>query len=223
MYERLLYQILTEEFAELTAQPDRMLAFFRGFPFCLTQDEALRTRDAFLAKPPTVINSYPRHGSIQFPLIAITLEHEQETQQFLGAYGGKLTSEEITELGLPGRAYDIYTSTVRYRYALMCMSDGNADEAIYLYQLVKLFLLKRRDLLLDPSASDIDRSGKELMPDQSYLPASVYIRSVQLSFQAEEAVLAEREGPRIVSIGPIRIIGPTVAGGRRAIQLSGAV
>lgn len=218
VYERILYRIFSEEVARLVAQPDAILSFFEGFPFCLTRAEAERTRDAFVAKPPMVIQGFPRQGNITFPLYAITLEAEHETQQFLSAAGGTLTPEQITELNLPGRNYGIQISTMKYKYAVMSMADGNADQAIYMYHLSKFFIAKRRDDLLGPSAFDIDRSGRELLPDPAYLPSSIYIRSMSLSFQAEEAVLAELDGVRVSAIAPVRILGAAEGGG---IQLGG--
>lgn len=198
MFERALAQILKDHVPEFLADEPRVRAFFEGH-MRLAEAEIDAIIAYFDAHPIDVIHEYPRNVDSGFPLIAVVLGNERETQNYTGDFAGMLTAEEAEELGDPTLVgADITGAVWTHTVHLWVCVDQNPDMCLFLYQIVKYVMsaarIRAHDedadrvTLIDSSLTNVTLSGTTLSPNEQYLPANIFVRilraQITLPFEA---------------------------------------
>lgn len=192
MFERQLFQTLRDGIAEYISKPRRVERIFTDQG--LTDTEAAKIRDYFQRLPPTVIHGYPREDS-KFPLVAVILGAEGETDLFLDNTGGVLDADEAARLGeedLEGGF--IRTSGYDAEYMIMVVTD-QPDITLSYYQIVKDIFTRQRDDLIKNGALGMRFSGNDMHPSDMYMPAYMFVRKFNVTVRYE-ARLVEDPGER---------------------------
>lgn len=177
MIERLIYIALTQGIEDVLAEP-RVLERYFAEQNLLSSDEIAAIRGYFEANAPSVIHSYPRMDS-KFPLYAIVLGSENESDQFLGDEGNDVFDRDdpddgaTTTVAIFERTYQVYV-----------VSDG-PDKTIYLYELAKFFLFRALDFFKANGALVARFSGNDLAPDPRYIPAHLFVRQLNITMSEE--------------------------------------
>jgi hypothetical protein len=203
MLERIIFTALKEGIAELVADPGevkRLFAKLKG----LSKAEADKIADFLRRLPPDVIHNYPREDST-FPLYAIVLDDESETQKFLDDFGSVVDDEEAALFGdaaLEGafKRTSIFTS----KYNIWVVAQESPDIAIAYYQIAKYILGRKRSFFKELGILDTHFAGGDVAPNMNYLPAYLFVRRLTMTCQFEEPVFEEPES-RIRSVAGIHV------------------
>ena len=189
MIERLIYTALQAGITELLENPLRFHRIFVDY-YGLTDGETAKIREYFEANPPKVIHSYAREDS-KFPLYAIILQSEMETDKALGDYGGMITFDEALAAGDSGASgAEVFGSIFTYNYEIITYAKL-PDVTLYYYYLAKYFMIREREYFVENDLFDLNLGGLDLAPDPRYLPAHLFGRTLRFSCQREMAVIGE--------------------------------
>jgi hypothetical protein len=202
MLERIIFTALKDGIAELVADPNEVRRLFTKLKG-LSRTEAERIADYLRRLPPDVIHNYPREDS-KFPLYAIVLDDENESQKFLDDLGGIVDEEEAAvfdDASLEGvyKRTSIFTS----RYNIWVVAD-DPDVTIAYYQIAKYALGRKRSFLKGLGVLDTQFTGGDLAPNMNYLPAYLFVRRLTLTAMFEEPVF-EEFGARVRSVAGIHV------------------
>jgi hypothetical protein len=130
------------------------------------------------AKPPNVIHGYADADS-KFPLYAITLLGERETDKFIGDSAGDVMDENDPDF--PGEQN---SSIWRHEYAIWVYSD-HPDVTSYYYEVAKHVILTAGPIFIQNFIMDIDVAGMDMTPDPRYLPSHLFVRQLKFSCKRE--------------------------------------
>lgn len=179
MIERLFYTALKEEIDELGANPEALNRFLAQLD--LPEQERAGVIRFFNKRAPRIYHNYPRLEEVVLPLYAIILESEMESTNWLGDYEGIITEEIATTLGdLSLIGADIIGALYTAKYSIWTVVEENPDLTLYYYQIAKYALMKRRNLLKTQGIISMKLSGKDIGPDQHYMPSNVFIRRLDI-------------------------------------------
>jgi hypothetical protein len=196
MLERLLFIALQDGIAETLAKPALMERFFRETRE-LSLEEIAGIRTFFEAQPPNIIHAYPRTDS-KFPLFAIVLANETESQQFLGDQGGMVGFgvDLLGEATLDGDDPDLGANeiaSIEDQTYMVLVATRNPDTTIYYYQLAKFWLKRARAFLKQQGVSNLTFSGGDLAPDERYMPANLFVRQLTIQCKVPEILVGQKE------------------------------
>lgn len=177
MIHRLLHTILTAGVTTISNDITILNELFER-NFALKDPEVDAVKEYFLAHPPEVINGYARKDSA-FPLIAIVLANEGESQSFLADEAGPILDPDS-----PYVNSDITSAIWAHTYNFLIYSD-HPDITVYYYEIVKLILLGGLPVLIDDGCFEFELSGGDLSPDPKYLPEHLFGRQITFSCQRE--------------------------------------
>lgn len=168
MIERLIYIALSQGIEDVLAEPRILERYFKE-QHLLSTPEVDAIKNIFIDKTPKIIHSYPRADS-QFPLLAIVLDSERESQNFLDDQGGMVDLDDLEDPGA-----DINAAIWERKYAIYCVSD-HPDITRYYYELVKFFMIRALDFFKQNGVLSTVFSGGDLAPDPRYIPAHLFVR-----------------------------------------------
>ena len=188
MAERLIYQVVEDGVTFLAANP-QVIEEFLSTEAGLSEDEAADVARIYAAtkgkngarveRPgPSVVHGYARQDSA-FPLYAITLGGENETQAFIGNEGGHIDDDEDPDHGADQFAA-IFASTLN-----ILVYAQHPDVVLYLYQLAKETLVAAIPLLTQEDLFDVRIAGADMAPDPAWVPAGLFLRRLTLSFNRQ--------------------------------------
>jgi len=181
MIHRLLHTIMTAGIAtiedDITVLDD---LFERNY--VLEDSEVEAIKEYFLDHPPEIINGYARQDS-NFPLIAITLATEGESETFLADDAGPVLDEDSPYINS-----DIASAIWSHTYNFLVYTD-HPDITVYYYEIVKMILLGGFPVLIDDGCFDFSMNGGDLAPDPKYLPQHLFGRQLTFSCQRELQIL----------------------------------
>lgn len=198
MIERILHRFLTEGVTNLTKDPSPIVERFRDC-FALTQSELDKIIEIFTTQAPAVRHGYAR-DDVEIPQWCIILTSEQETSRTLGDEFGI-----DTVLGS-----DTYGSTVSGSFwnkvhTIMTVTQ-HPDVTRYYYEICKLILVRERPNLIRAGLNDINYSGADLSPRQTYLPAHLFARNFVVSAEVDDRTTGAKVSP-IRSIDGLHVEG----------------
>lgn len=142
--------------------------------FILGEEAANEIKTYFANKGLNVVTGYPRSDS-SFPLVAITLLSDNESEYFLNDDAGYMDTSDDPHFG-----EDIKTTIWDYVYQLFVYTE-HPDITAYYYEIVKSILLISLDQLIDLDVFNFSLGGSELAPDLRYMPEHIFVR--QLTFK----------------------------------------
>jgi hypothetical protein len=176
--ERVLFDVITAGIAALKANPGAIAAFFARDSI-ISVEEAAALEDLFLNKEtPTVIHGYARENA-KFPVYAITLGSESESQSFLGDEGGFIDDPEDEDHGA-----DEFAAIFAYQFNLMVYAQ-HPDVVLAYYQLLKEIIVNGFPTFKANGLFDLRFSGADMAPDPSWVPAGLFVRRATLSCSRE--------------------------------------
>lgn len=173
MIHRYLYDILTDGIQVIQNDLTVLDELFQQ-QFLLGEETANQVKTYFASKSLNVINGYPRTDS-PFPLVAITLLSDNESEYVLNDDAGAIYDEDTPHFG-----EDIKTTIWDYVYQMLVISE-HPDITAYYYEIVKSIILINIDTLVNLDCFNMSLSGSELAPDPRYLPEHLFSR--QLTFK----------------------------------------
>jgi hypothetical protein len=178
LIERLIFEVVTEGIAYLKDTPGAITRFFKKQDL-LSDEEIALLEDLFINKmTPTVIHGYARDNA-KFPVYAITLGSENETQAFIGDEGAFIDDEESPDFGA-----DEFAAIFGYQFNLMVYAQ-NPDVTLAYYQLLKQMVINGFPKFKANGLFDLRFSGADMAPDPAWVPAGLYVRRATLSCSRE--------------------------------------
>jgi hypothetical protein len=216
MIERLIYTALQDGITELKNDPQRLELFFSRRAE-LSDAEIASIKTKFLAKPPEIIHNYPRSDS-PFPVFAIVLGNEDESQKFLDDFGGVVGSDELEGLSGDFLGSEERSSIYRHTYNVLIYTE-NADVTMWYYELVKYFMVRKRKFFKSKGVLTSRFGGTDLKPDGGLVPEFLFVRQFSMSCQSELTIYDDK-APIIRSVDGIHVDesgSPSDVGGVRTL------
>jgi len=212
MIERLVFRAITDGIARLKADPDELLSFFECEAL-LEKKEATEIRDYFLANTPSVIHGYAR-ADAKFPLYAIMVTAESQSDKFIGDEGGFMDDPADPEFGT-----DELASIWDYTLNIVCYSQ-HPDVTLYNFQLLKNIMAAALPFFKNDDYFDITLSGADMAPDSATMPAGLFLRRLQFNARRQftqpligsklgrawtlSGLFIDREGAQSEDVGDVR-------------------
>lgn len=178
MFERALYDILTESLQRVVERAPVLTAFLDSLPLDrdLGEREAVRKIvEDFAAMTRPVIHGYARSDT-GMPVWSIVLATDSEDVRPIG---DETDDDDDDSQPIKG---SVFKST----YQVLVYSE-HPDVTLYLYQLVRAILIARRsDLTTRAGVLNVTNlAGGELSPDRIWMPEHLFVRAVSLGADAE--------------------------------------
>lgn len=177
MIQRTLFNVLKLGIEEINQNIEILEDLFIE-QYGLSESETASIRKLWETKPPNVIHGYADADS-KFPLYAITLLSERESDKFIGDSAGDVVDPEDPDFGA-----EAVSSIWRHDYAVWIYSD-HPDVTLYYYEVAKHIILTAGPLFVQNLIMDIDVSGMDMAPDPRYLPAHLFVRQLKFSCKRE--------------------------------------
>ena len=177
MVERLVFDVIRQGIEFCKATPGWITTFFVE-QAGLETTEAAEIEAIFQKRPPDLIHGYARRDA-DFPLYAVTLGSEQESEVFIGDEGGYLGDAED-----PDRGTDLYGAIFAYNINVLVYAN-HPDLCLYLYQLLRAMLINGLPELKAGDLHNIRFSGGDMAPDPAWVPAGLFLRRFTVSFARE--------------------------------------
>lgn len=177
MIERFIHTALKEGITTLQNNVDLLEDLFIT-QHGLSAAEFAAIRTLFAAKPPSVVHGYA-HVEQKFPLYAIVLGSEGESQNFLGDDGGMVLEEGDEDYGA-----DILTAVWTHSHDILVYAE-HPDVTLYYYEIAKSILLAAGDYFNEQGMFQISLSGMDMAPDPRYVPEHLFLRRLTLKCQRE--------------------------------------
>jgi len=181
MIHRLLHSILTSGI-QIIHNDITLLDDLFDRNFVLQDAEVSAIKEYYLAHTPEVINGYARKDS-DFPLIAIVLANEGESESFLGDDAGQVMDEDD-----PYLHSDISSTIWTHTYNFLIYTD-HPDITVYYYEIAKLIILGGLPVLVDDGCFEFSLSGGDLAPDPKYMPEHLFGRQLTFTCQREMQII----------------------------------
>lgn len=164
MIERHIKSVLEDGIAALVENKKLIVELFVE-QHELDVEEATQIANFFVEAPPTVVLGYAR-GDTSFPCYSVVLADENESQDFIGY---QLDHDEERGIDNVGALFDHVYSIIVYAQ--------NPDAALYYYEVLKyLMILAVVRSFQNLNLMNVKFSGAELAPDQTTMPAGLYLR-----------------------------------------------
>lgn len=136
-------------------------------------------------KSPTLVHGYARTGG-PFPCIALTLGGEDIATDYLGRDASMLDSEEDYYLDPEdGRVVDPHIRRLRYTFNLLIHAQ-HPDVCVWYYHLLKQIIMSAHAELETRNVEDLVFSGRDMAPDQRYLPDDIFTRMLTVTCEGDE-------------------------------------
>jgi len=209
--ERILLRLLRSEVERLSKDEALLRYYFESvFDCTLPERETEEYIANFMRQPPSIVIGYPR-SSVTFPVIAIILTEESETQSVVGDFLGETLGDSSDEVYADFVGAMFEATHGCYVYA------EHPDVCLYLYHFVKMIMLGGKDWLLSQGVTEVSISGGELAPQEGYLPENIFLRTVNVKTIAPFAVprpaLADARKARVVGLYQDDVVVDGVQGG----------
>lgn len=191
MPERLLRRLLADTIDKLKSNRSELERFFAHFfDASVSLEERTSFVDRFISHPPRVILGYARSGAV-FPCFAIAMEGESEADNLVGDFIGQHDeeSEEREPSEFTGAMWEA-------TYAVNVYAQ-HPDEVIYLYHFAKAIIYGGKPYLMSLGVSEVGLMGADLMPDENYMPADMFVRVLRVTMKVQTSqpqLLAARPG-----------------------------
>jgi hypothetical protein len=193
--ERLLFDVLTAGVASMVKDDSALESFFLD-EVGLEEEESDKAAALFRKEPPDVGHGYLRRDT-SLPAIRIILTGETTSTQFIGGYGFLGEDRRQTFAMMDGTQ------------ATVVIYAQNPDVTLYLYHMVKFFLVGNLPVFQRGDWSGLSFSGSDLAPDPSLAPAGVFARRLTISAQREFQVYEAKGILRIRDVRVQRADAPT--------------
>lgn len=177
MIHRYLYTMITEAVENISDDVSVLDGLFQD-NFVLSDEELNTIKIYWKAHPPNIINGYPRSDS-SFPLIAITLSGDRESEYYLNNDAGMITEE-----GNPYYHMDLQSTMWDYSYDLLIYTE-HPDITAYYYTILKFIIIANSDVLRDLDVINIRLEGTELAPDPRYIPEHLFVHRMTFRCESE--------------------------------------
>jgi hypothetical protein len=195
MIQRLLYKVLQIGIDHINHDHSILEELFME-QYGLSREETAAIVKLWTAKPPSLIHGYARADST-FPVYAITLQGERESDKFIGDSAG-----DIQDIADPDFPAEMLSALWRHDYVVWIYTE-HPDATLYYYEIAKHILLTASDeqdgqgpnLFVQNAVMDIDVSGQDMSPDPRYLPDHLFVR--QLRFSCKREFLRVDRGSRL--------------------------
>jgi hypothetical protein len=186
MMQRLIFDALKQGSLMLAQDPSLLEDMFgpeSQYGYSTAEIEAIKT--IFKTTAP-----YPVHGYAgrdhTFPLWAILLAGEQESERALGDDTGFVDDPDDPEFGT-----DLTGSIWDHNYAVL-VYGLSPDVCSYCYEVARsILMLARRDWVNQYGYHNIRLSGADLAPDPRYFPEHMFIRQLTVSGSGEHSFPVE--------------------------------
>jgi hypothetical protein len=179
MIQRFLFSALKQGIDAITEDVTLLEAIFENYELAEGEVESMKT--LWANKPPIVRHNFARPDD-SFPLFALVLVDERETDTVLADDGGIVEEEDDPLFGA-----DIKTSFWSHNYQVLIYTD-HPDATLYWYEVAKSILLEAQ--LHNFGIYDLMLSGGDVMPDPDYIPSHLFVRRLTIK--------ASREFQRVV-------------------------
>ena len=186
MLQRYLFEALDTGAAAYRQNPALYAQLF-GAPngFCLSDDEVGEINAYFSQYPVQVRQGFGRRAIEDRPTFVIVLEGEQQSELFLGDYGGSSSSQD----GAGAQSLTPLTTSIwSHSYQIRCLSQPKPQNTLYLYELGKACILAAKNNLAAYGVRQVVLSGSDLMVDGSKSPNTEYMRTLTVQCRREFAV-----------------------------------
>jgi len=196
MIERQIFTILKDGIDWFKADPRRIETFFVR-EHGLTAAEAANVRTYFeynpaageQGGPPNVIHGYPRQVG-PFPCYAILLDSDATKQRYLGDEAGTDTGYGDDawegEENLDGEPSTTMIHMVEDRISIHVCVENIPDVCLYYYHLLRWILLDSQADFHAEGFSNVQFSGRDLMPQEQYLPEHIWMRVISIQAEHDE-------------------------------------
>ena len=212
--ERLLLALLRSEISRFVKDEDLLTLFFSHvFDPMAGEDERKEFVKNFIRNEPRAVIGYPR-ASAEFPIFAIVLMAEEESQPVIGDYTGQ------TDINDPDEEDDEFAS---FEGGIWEQSFGifiyaqHPDVCLYMYHFVKMIMSGGKEFLLSNGVIDATYSGGELAPDEQYLPNNMFARvfnvKATVPFTVPRIALADPRRMKVVGLYRSDMVVDGVPGG----------
>lgn len=181
MIHRLLHTILTSGIQTIVDDVSLLDDLFER-NYVLEDSEVDAIKEYYAEHPPEIINGYARKDS-DFPLVAIVLADEGESESFLADDAGPVLDEDS-----PYVNSDISAAIWSHTYNFLIYTD-HPDISTYYYEIVKMIILGGLPILIDDGCFEFSLRGGDLAPDPKYLPQHLFARQLTFTCQRELQIL----------------------------------
>jgi hypothetical protein len=176
MIHRQLKTIIDNGFINIYSDTSLLDEFI--YNFNILPDEITRMKTYFSQNKIESSIGYPK-VDMPFPIVAIILAGDTESEKVLGREMGQITDSEDDFFGS-----DFKGSIWDYHYNII-IATIHPDICAYIYELIKLIIISNIDTFINLGHFNINISGAELIPDTRYLPEHVFIRQLAFSCSSE--------------------------------------
>ena len=193
MIERLVYTRLNAELQKYKDDPRRLATFLMKH-HKLTEEEAELAKAYFTMDPdagehggpPNVIHGYPRQSG-PFPCWAIILPGDGLKQRFIGDdIGDEYIDDDGEEQDIEdmdGQPAEGRGSWEEVRLEIHTYVQWIPDIGLYYYHLLRSIILNAIGDFIDDGITLSNFGGRDLIPDDRYLPKDMWVRSLSITFE----------------------------------------
>jgi hypothetical protein len=195
MIERMLYEIVSDKLQWFKDDPRRFETFLREH-HGLSEEEAHAARTYFEVDPestpdtpggpPHLTHGFPQTSG-PFPCWAIILTGDGIRQRYIGDDVGMDydTDDEdfVTSTDLDGNDADRVGWWQEDRIEIHTYVQWVPDVMLYYYRLLRHILISEIQRFTDAGMTLASMSGRDLMPDERYMPKGMWIRALALTFE----------------------------------------
>jgi len=209
--ERFLLRLLRSEVDRL-AKDEALLRYYFDSVFdeTIPQEEVDEYVANFIRQQPAITLGYPR-TSVTFPVIAIILAEESESQNTVGDFLGETLGDDT------GSDYSDYVGAIMDAQHSVMVYAEHPDVCLYLYHFVKMIMFAGKEWLLSQGVVEVSLSGSELAPNEQYLPANIFVRTLNVRtvapFVAPVPALTDVRKAKVVGIYMDDVVVDGVRGG----------
>jgi len=180
MFERVLYDVVSDRLALYTATPTLLNEIFQpdGRTFRIADEEMAKIRALFAdpQKSPKVRHGYAR-SLADLPCYTIVLSNESVLEHFL--------ADEVTD-DITTNDTTIYGAVEERTYTILVYADS-PDLCYIMYKVLKAIIIGGiRQMMADGNALETTYSGMEIEASPQYIPETVYLRAINLVVKIEE-------------------------------------
>lgn len=197
MIERLIYTAMRTGLTRTLAEPRflrRHLQHSYG-PRGVTDAEIDKLLTAFKVvfgdakhKRP-IIHQYARTG-MRFPLWAIVLGAEEDSQLYLGGLTGEVEYPKGAEKAEPDAGVRVFGASQSHTFHVFAYAD-HPDLALLMYYASRLFIRRAMMAFVRAELSAVRLSGGDLAPDLEFLPEGLFVRRLTIQCSSQEEAIGD--------------------------------
>jgi hypothetical protein len=207
--ERIIYDKLNEDLQYYKDDSRRLVEFLTKH-HGLAEEEAEKARIYFDRNPdigedggpPNIIHGYPRQSG-PFPCWAIVLAGDSLKQRFLGDDTGfeyiddEGEEQEIEDMD--GQLAEGRGSWEDVRIDVHTYVQWIPDIGLYYYHLLRSILINSVGDFINKGMTLSNFGGRDLVPDDRYMPKDIWIRVLSLTFEKQLEGWAPRGEGKVLS------------------------